>query len=269
MDSEVWSGGINAAHLDTSLPVPLYHQIYLLLRDKIRAGSLPSGEVLPGEQELAKIFNVSRITVKRSLNELASDGFVTRHRGRGTVVSSGRIVPIVKGSFATLIKSLKAMGLETKVELLEVSDIEADQTVANLLELAPGTPVQRAVRRRKIENEPFAHIVSYVPGRIAARYPVEELAVTPLLVLLERVGAAANSAEQWITAVAADPVIAATLAVAPSTALLRIERVMRSADGIPVELIYAHYRPDRFQYHLWTHRRGIAEDGSDGWRDDH
>ena len=268
MDRDAWSAGLGAAQLDTKLPTPLYHQIYLLLRDKIRAGTLAAGEMLPGEQELARIFDVSRITVKRSLNELASDGLVVRQRGRGTIVSARPVVPIVKGSFDTLIQSLRVMGLETQVELLEVGEIEADRTIADLLELATGSVVQRAVRRRKLEGEPFSHIVSFVPIEIARRYSVDELAVTPLLVLLERAGYAAQSAEQWMTAVAADPVIAAALGVVASTALLRIERVMRSARGLPVQLIRGHYRPDRFQYHFVSRRRRNTPGGSDRWRED-
>jgi GntR family transcriptional regulator len=265
---EDWSAHMNATHLDASLPIPLYHQIYLLLRDKIRAGTLMPGVVLPGEQDLAKLFAVSRITVKRSLNELASDGLVERHRGRGTVVLASSVLPVVKGSFDTLIKSLHTMGIETQVELLDVEIVEAEDSIARHLALPPKALVQRATRRRKLEGEPFSHVVSFVPHDIARHYTDADLAVTPLLVLLERAGAAAQSAEQWITAVAADPLIAAALGVPASTALLRVERVMRSANGTPVQLIHAHYRPDRFQYHVISHQRHGSAGDANRWRDD-
>ncbi|WP_206340849.1 GntR family transcriptional regulator [Marinicauda algicola] len=51
--------------IDESLPMPLYHQIFLVLRDRIHSGAYPTGSVLPGEQELSKLLDVSRITVKR------------------------------------------------------------------------------------------------------------------------------------------------------------------------------------------------------------
>jgi GntR family transcriptional regulator len=266
MNGVGWAGGIDASHLDFAQPIPLYHQIYLLIRDRIKSGDLVDS--LPSEEELAKIFNVSRITVKRSLNELASEGLVTRHRGRGTIVSSRHIAPMVKGSFDTLIQSLHQMGIETQVELLEVTEVAADQNVCDQLELAPGTTVQRAVRRRKLEGEPFSHIVSFVPMEIARRYSIADLAVTPLLVLLERAGAASDSAEQWITAVSADTIIAASLGVMPGAALLRIERVMRSTEGVPVQLVYGHYRPDRFQYHLKSRRQPSRADNAEHWRED-
>ena len=93
MDKFTWHDQLNASNLDERLPTPLYHQIYLLLREKIRSGIVAANATLPGEQELARAFNVSRITVKRALNELASDHLVTRHRGRGTIVSGQGAVP--------------------------------------------------------------------------------------------------------------------------------------------------------------------------------
>lgn len=268
MAKETWSGSQDHWHLDPSLPTPLYHQIYLVLRERIRSGALGAASILPGEQELARSFNVSRITVKRALNELASDGLVSRHRGRGTIVSSGAAVPIVRGSFDNLMESLRLMGLETQVELLEVGFVPADADVARQLGLEVGTKVQRAVRRRKLSGEPFAHLVTFVPGAIAARYTRKELATQSLLSLLERAGAAAFEAEQWITAVGADPSVAAALGVNAGTPLLMIERIMRGAKGEPVQLIYAHYRPDRFQYHVRTHRRRQGPGAATAWRDE-
>src|SRR5260221_13750492 len=81
--------------LDSSLPTPLYHQIYMILRSRIRAGSFTPNALLPGEQEMALLFKVSRITVKRALNELAADGLISRHRGRGSIVTASPLVPIV------------------------------------------------------------------------------------------------------------------------------------------------------------------------------
>lgn len=268
MDDAFLALGQDGAVLDPGLPTPLYHQAYLVLRERIRAGRLLADATLPGEQELARAFNVSRITIKRALNELALDGLVTRHRGRGTIVSGGGHIPVVKGSFDTLIESLRIMGLETQVELMDVRDVPAPDAVAQLLGLDTGALVQRAVRRRKLQGEPFSHLVTFVPAALAARYDTRDLASTSLLTLLERAGAAAVSAEQWITAVAAEPQVAGALGVAAAAPLLKIERVMSDANGEAIQLIHAHYRPDRFQYHVKTRSRRQAGGGPAVWRED-
>lgn len=254
MNDDIWPFA-SVPRLDESMPTPLYHQIYLVLREQIRSGAIPANALLPGEQQMAKIFNVSRITVKRALNELAADGLLNRHRGRGTTVTNGTAVPVVKGSFDNLLESLRIMGLETEIEVLDVADIPADAPTAEALELSPGSRIQRAVRRRKLQGEPFSHLVTHVPGDIADRYSVRDMATTSLLTLLEQVGAAVFDAEQSITAVAAEPLVASALGVAVGAPLLKVERIMRDVNGRPVQLIHSHYRSDRFQYHVKTHRR--------------
>lgn len=256
MNAQFKSLGLTPAQVDPALPTPLYHQIYLVLRERIRRGELTAGSTLPGEQEIARAFNVSRITVKRALNELAGERLVTRHRGRGTIVAGDAVIPVVRGSFHNLIESLRKMGLETELELLEVRTVRADDDVAARLALRPGAAVQRAVRLRKLKKEPFSHLVTYVPARIAARYTRAELASTPLLTLLERTGAVVTEAEQWISATGAEPPIAQALGVDTGSPLLKIERIMRDGKGAPVQFICAHYRPDRFQYHFKSRRRG-------------
>ena len=251
----------NAELLNGDLPTPLYHQVYLVLRERIQSGKYAAGDTLPGDQELARAFDVSRITVKRALNELASNNLVSRHRGRGTIVTSGGVIPLVAGSFETLISSLRTMGLATEVELLEVAEEPADAVVAGRLGLERGAPVQRAVRLRKLQGEPFSYLTTYVPAEIAERYSIEELRSTALLTLLERAGAGAAEAEQWITATSAAPRIAACLDVPSGSPVLKIERIMIGADGKPVQMIVGHYRPDRFQYHMKSQRQS----GAEGW----
>lgn len=263
MDDGGTTLGLGPGSLNESLPTPLYHQIYLVLRDRIRRGELTADAALPGEQELSRLFNVSRITVKRALNELAADGLVSRHRGRGTIVTANATLPMVTGAFDNLIESLTRLGVDTQVELLDVADVPADAWAAGRLGLELGASVQRATRRRKIQDEPFSHLVTYVPAEIAAGYSREELAREPLLKLLERAGAGAWEAEQWITADAASPAIAAALGVAPASPLLKIERVMRDRQGRAVQLICGHYRPDRFQYHVKSRRSSKTDEA--GW----
>ncbi len=67
---------------------PLYHQITLVLRERIEAGYYgPEGRI-PSELDLSKEFDVSRITVSRAINDLAQEGLVERRRGAGSASST-------------------------------------------------------------------------------------------------------------------------------------------------------------------------------------
>jgi GntR family transcriptional regulator len=241
--------------IDEDSPTPLYHQIYLLLRERIRTGLYSAGSLLPGEQDLVRLLGVSRITVKRALSELAAGGFVSRHRGRGTIVTFDAAAPVVKGSFENLLDSLRLMGLGTDVELLDVATVNAPADVAELLGLEGAAKVQRAVRLRKIEGKPFSYLVTHVPMDIASRFNARDLAHKPMLDLLARAGHEAVEAEQWITASAADIRVSRALGLASGAPLIEIRRVMRDCTGRGVEALHGFYRPDRFQHHMKLARR--------------
>ena len=255
---------LTADALNPGNGAPLYEQLFRILRDRIRAGAYKPGELLPGEQELARTMGLSRITVKRALYELAVNGFVTRQRGRGTVVTHNPAAPVVTGSFETLLETLTLMGLTTAVELIEARTTPAEPEVAALLNIKPGAQVQRAKRVRRIEGESFSFLITSVPEAIARAFDPVALAHRPLLQLLEEAGHTAVEAEQWITAAAAGPEAAKALNIAPGSPLLRIVRVMRDAEGKGIEALEAFYRPERFQHHMrMTRKRGRG--GRDVW----
>jgi GntR family transcriptional regulator len=258
------SDSLTAALVDARLPTPLYHQLFLVLRERIRSGEFPLGAVLPGEQELTRVFDVSRITVKRALNELAAAGLVSRHRGRGTVVIYNATVPVVKGSFDNLMEALKTMGLRTEVELLSQARVPATPEIGELLGLPSGVPVHRAERVRKLEGEPFSYIVTHLPIDVASRFDGADLARRPMLELLEEAGHMPESAEQWITACSAEPAAAQALRINTGAPLLKIVRVMKDKSGAPIEAVQGFYRPERFQYHMNMTRQRKA--GRDEWR---
>jgi GntR family transcriptional regulator len=244
------SSALTADMLDEAASAPLYQQIYDLLRARIVSGELSLNTRLPAEQELTEMLGVSRITVKRALNELAIAGFVRRQRGIGTVITYDAAAPTVKGSFENLIDGLTRMGLETQVQLLDCTMGSASPAICETLELPKGSAVQRIVRLRRLAGEPFSYLVTYVPADVAEGYSEDELATESLIKLLEKAGHAPVEAEQTIMAEPAEPAVAANLGIAPGSPLLRIHRIMRDRKGRPVQDITAHYRSDRFQYHM-------------------
>lgn len=249
----------SAADIDESASIPLYQQIYNLLRAKIMDGSLALNDRLPAEQDLTRALGVSRITVKRAMNELAVAGLVRRQRGIGTVVVYDVAAPTIKGSFETMIDGLTRIGLETEVQLLDCTIGAVSPAISESLELKSGRSVQRIVRLRHLDGEPFSYLVTYIPYDIAEGYDDALLATESLITLLEQAGHAPVEAEQTITATSARPAVAVNLGVAPGSPLLTIHRIMKDANGRPVQDITAHYRADRFEYHMRLNRNNAAE----------
>jgi len=249
--------------IDESASTPLYQQILDLLRDKIVSGQIAPGDRLPPEQELTSLLGVSRITVKRALNELAVSGLVRRHRGRGTVVTFDPAAPTVKASFENLIDGLTRMGLKTRVTLIDLEEIGTGPRLSEALEVPVGTPAIRIVRARRLEGEPFSHLVTHMPAAIASGFSREELGRESLISLLDKAGHRPVEATQSITAAAASADVARHLEVSPGAPVLCIHRIMRGAGGRPVQEITATYRADRFQYQMRLTRNSATD-----WRGD-
>ena len=233
-----------------SLKAPLYHQIYLILRQKILDGDYADGALLPGELELALQFSVSRITARRALDELAAEGLAQRSQGRGTFARRPAPTPPIRSSFEGLLENLLMMGLRTSARILDFGYVPASAEVARRLACEPGAQVQRAVRVRSVEGGPLSHLTTFVPAEIGRSYTRDELAKQPLLALLERAGVAVDSAEQTISAALADAEVAPLLETEVGAPLLTLSRVVRDADGRVVEWLRALYRPDKYQYRM-------------------
>lgn len=75
----------------------LYAQLYSTLLAQIRAGEYRSGERLPTEAELGEIYGVSRMTVRRALDELRRGGFVERKPALGTFVAEPSLAAQISG----------------------------------------------------------------------------------------------------------------------------------------------------------------------------
>lgn len=233
-------------------PLPLYHKVYLLLKQRLEAGGFATDSAMPGENALAAEYGVSRLTVRRSLDALASDGLIERRQGRGTfaVAPATFGAPQHGAGIDALMAHLARMGMHTQVRLLELDTAPATPLVAARLELPPGALVQRAVRVRSHEGQPFSYLTTFVPDDIGRRIHRKDLGAKPLLAIFRDLGVHVARAEQSISAVLAEPGIAELLDVPVGSALLSLHRLVRDASGRPVEWLHARYRPDRYEYRM-------------------
>lgn len=234
-------------------------RVYLQLAGGMENGAYPVGSVLPGEQKLAALFDVSRVTVRRALDVLAAEGRIVRRSGAGTTVCAMEARPSMAADFTTLMPQVVQMGHETKARLLSFAYGVPPAAVAAAMKIAPQAIVQTAVRLRLVEEQPFSHLTTYVPEAIAQNYTEAELATTPLFRLLERSGVQVETADQSVSATLASPEVAGHLGLSVGAPLLSLNRVVRDAQGRGVEYLAALYRPDMFKLEMTLSRVGAGE----------
>lgn len=248
--------------MTNAMPLPKYHQVYLVLREQLQEGKFVHG--LPGELSLMGQFGVARVTVRRALQQLAQEGLISREPGRGTrpvvtdtahLRSAGQAKP-QQARLSGLLENLLTMGLRTTVKVLSVEKLRVTDEVAQALALPPGAWVQKAQRVRSTKEGPLSHITTWVPHEIAHAFGRKELAQKPILVLLEEAGVKVGRAQQSISAKLADAQLALQLDVAVGSALLAVKRLIYDENDKPVQWLHGLYRPDRYEYQMQLSRVG-------------
>ena len=249
---------IKAYAMNTALPLPKYHQIYLVLREQLQEGQFAAG--LPPEITLSKQFSAGRVTVRRALEQLAGEGLIIRQAGRGTrpclppaALAAGtarRSAPVRASRLNGLLEKIVTMSLRTSVKVLEWRTIPASPAVAQALQIPVGAKVKKGVRRRSLPEGPLSHITTYVPEELAAGFGRRELARKPILRLLEESGIELGRAQQTVSARQADAAVASELDVAVGSALLAVRRLVFDTNDRPVQWLHGLYRPDRYEYHM-------------------
>ncbi len=248
--------------MTAAMPLPKYHQVYLVLREQLQEGKFAHG--LPGELSLMSQFGVARVTVRRALQQLAEEGLISREPGRGTrpvmpqATNGKRQDPTAEqqARLSGLLENLVTMGLRTTVKVLSVEKVAATDEVAQALHLEAGAWVQKAQRVRSTKDGPLSHITTWVPDNIARSFGRKELAQKPILVLLEESGVQVGRAQQTISAKLADAHLAQQLDVAVGSALLAVKRLIYDENDKPVQWLHGLYRPDRYEYQMQLSRVG-------------
>lgn len=249
------------------LPLPKYHQIYLVLREQLREGRFVAG--LPPEMALSKEFGAGRVTVRRALEQLASEGLIVREAGRGTrpVVQREQLQAGLRerdrqhgpNRLSGLLENIVNVSLRTTVKVLELRIVEASDAVAEDLQIPVGAKVQKAVRLRSSKLGPVSYITTYVPDALASGFGRKELLKRPMLRLLEESGVELGKARQTVSARQADAQVAAELGVAVGTALLAVRRLVFDSSDRPVQCLHGLYRPDRYEYRMEMSQVGSFE----------
>jgi DNA-binding GntR family transcriptional regulator len=143
--------------------LPHYRRLYEQLRKHITKGVYKKGDILPSENELCSVNNVTRPTVRKALDMLANEGFITKHQGLGSVVNN-----IPKG---VGILSIKGTTSAVGIESLQTKTIVKPNVIAwpenfvfPLTELELESGCIYFERLRLVDGEPFFYDITYIPN---------------------------------------------------------------------------------------------------------
>ncbi len=234
-------------HVDKTLPEPAYLQLRDALEHAIRRGDYPPGSALPSERELGESLGLSRMTVRRALEELVHANVIEQRRGSGTFVR-GRRVEQPTDVLLGYTEEARLLGFRPGSVLFDARAMPADEAVASALRVEPGTPVLRINRLRTADDEPLAVQASHLPP------PYDKLSIAELKraaslyqALRSQFGVEPAGAEQSISARMPTEQEQEVLAIDAHTPVLALERTTFDAEGRPFEYVVSAYRSDRYR----------------------
>lgn len=213
---------------------PLFAQVASALATAIASGELVPGQQIPTEPELSRVYGVSRITVRRSIDELCQRGMLVKRHGKGTFVRGGKVAPKIN-HISSFSESCRASGMTPSAAVLkreivgsvppEIADRPefANRRISYIqrIHFADGTPVM-------IEN-------NYYPLPRFEFLMAETLEDSLFETLAKHGVEVGGSENSYVDAVSATRETASHLALLVGDPLFLFYREMLDSDG---ELLY-------------------------------
>ena len=229
---------------------PAYKRVYNSIREQITGKQYNIGSILPPEPELEKEFGVSRTTVRRAIELLVRDGFLSVRQGFGTQVISRKAVQNLN-KFSSISESLTKGGRQIGLRSCFIERVGATEEIATLLGVPVRTPLICVHRIKTSDGKPISLTKNYileqmVPG-MDLHQPIDHL----YAYLKEHYGIVYTGSRDTISACNATFEMAQLLEIRPMEALLSVRRVCYMGTR-PCEVDVVNIVADLYEYEVFV-----------------
>ncbi|MDD3822954.1 MAG: GntR family transcriptional regulator [Sphaerochaetaceae bacterium] len=231
--------------------LPLYYQIEQVLRERIMDGTFKEGSMIPPESQLEKEFQVSRITVRRAVENLVQLGLLRKQQGIGTTVTKSYIDDDIN-SLEGFTEKMERQGHRVSSTLLEAHYVVPSEPISVCLGLPAGTKVLLISRVRNVDGAPLALFNTYIPPNLGIT-DKEDFSGS-LFEVYERHGIVPTYSDRTIRAINVCKRTAELLQINVNDAALQLNYEVFDGDGRPIEYDEGIYRGDWYQYKMRIYR---------------
>ena len=241
--------------IDPHSKLPLYDQIERNLRDLIINGKLNPGEVMPSEWELVELYGVSRLTVRRALDELVRQNWLERKHGVGTFVRQP-VTASISASKLSFTEQMRSIGRKPSSQLVNQRETPATAKIARLLRIEEGQSIIEITRVRLADDEPilletsclsmnsFPSLVSYSWSENESLYHI----------LSEEYGVNVTGLDHILKPVLLTETEAHYLQAKAGTPAILSEIVAFTKNGTPVEYVWSLSNGDKSEFYFHFQR---------------
>jgi GntR family transcriptional regulator len=206
--------------------------------------SLPTGERIPAERDLAERWSLARMTLRKAIDRLVLDGLLERRQRQGTYTSRPRVPRHL--SIASFTEEMTRQGVRASSKTLDLRRMRATVQIARLLRVPEGDPVIRFIRLRLGDDEPVAVETNLVPAHLFPDLTEADLDGSWYAVMADRYGIDIISGTAQVEPALPDQRTAELLCIPPTQPCFRIQTVVRDRLGRIVEYGESVYRGDYY-----------------------
>lgn len=247
--------------IDSGSRLPLYDQIERNLRDLIINGRLQPGQMVPSEWDLSELYGVSRLTVRKALDELVRQNWLERRHGVGTFVRQPAIASIAESKLS-FTEQMRAIGRRPGSRLIRHGLVPATPKIARALRLQEGEPLFEITRVRQADDIPILLETSCLSQErfptLAARQWFENDSL--YRILSEEYKVTVTGLDHTLKPVLLTETEASYLRAKAGTPALLSEIVAFTREGTPVEYAWSFSNGDQSEFYF--HFQRIEPDSS-------
>lgn len=242
--------------LDKNVPIPLYYQLKRQVLSMIKESRLQEGDMLPPESELCALLDVSRPTIRQAFNELVSEGYLNRYKGKGTFVSKPKVEERFLSKLESFNNEMRAKNMTPHTVVLSLEKITGPHEAGERLRLPLDAPLIYLSRVRSADNIPLVYVETYLPYNQYPQLMNVDFNEKSLYDSLESLcHVRVNRVCREIEAVNARKKEAELLKIAANKAVSLVKTVAYSENSpLPVEFSVARYRGDLNKFSVDIYR---------------
>ena len=235
--------------LDYNSSVPLYAQIVEKLQQEIEKGMFSQTGRLPTEEDLAKKYQVSRITIRRAVDELVNQKLVEKKQGKGTFLCAPKMTRRVDSGPISFSEMCAANGLVAYAKILEAGIVTPDSPeIRKILGLSEGSSAVRIRRLRYAGEKALVLEDNFYPQEYAYLLSIDLEKDSTYRYLREERGIELQRTSMRLSIVRADSEVARLLQVPQNTPQLEIKGRVIRLDGQTVHSSYQIGYGENFEF---------------------
>jgi GntR family transcriptional regulator len=223
---------------------PKYIRIKQKLRDLIK--EMPEGSRIPSERDLVNKFDGSRMTIRKSIDELVKERALYRINGSGTFVAKGGHRKYLNNLVGFTEEVLEQGGIPTH-KVIKLKKLKANAKLAAKLEIAIGDPVTYVMRVHERDGDPVLLDYAYFNTKVTQKITKKLCERSLFKYFEEKLGLRITTSVQEFFAEIVSEEVRKLLNIKPGTPLIKIENITFLDDGSVLEYTIEYRNPLKYR----------------------